>query len=75
VLHGGSGSDDAEFSEAVKAGMAMVHINTDIRVIYRDEVKKALEEGKEVAPYKFLAPAMQKTTVYVAQKLQLFARA
>lgn len=75
VLHGGSGSDDEEFSQAVKAGMSMVHINTDIRVIYHDEVKKALIEGKEVAPYKFLAPAMQKTTEYVAQKLQLFARA
>ena len=74
VLHGGSGSGDEEFVAAVKAGMSMVHINTDIRVIYHDEVKKALEEGKDVAPYKFLAPAMHKTTKYVAQKLALFAR-
>ena len=73
VLHGGSGSSDEEFKEAIKAGITVVHINTDIRVIYRDELKKALEEGKDVAPYKFLAPAMAKTKEYVIQKMQLFA--
>jgi fructose/tagatose bisphosphate aldolase len=50
-----------------------VHINTDIRVIYREELKKALGSSEEVAPYKFLAPAMEKTKDYVKQKLQLFA--
>lgn len=73
VLHGGSGSDDEEFKNAIKAGMTIVHINTDIRVIYHDEAKKALMTGVEVAPYKFLGPAMQKTTQYVSQKMKLFA--
>lgn len=74
VLHGGSGSPDEEFVEAIKAGMTMVHINTDIRVIYRDELKKAIEEGKEVAPYKFIGPSVKAMQAYVAQKIQLFAR-
>jgi fructose-bisphosphate aldolase class II len=73
VLHGGSGSDDEEFRNAIKAGMTIVHINTDIRVIYHDEAKKSLMTGVEVAPYKFLGPAMQKTKEYVAAKMQLFA--
>ena len=75
VLHGGSGSPDEEFVEAIKAGITMVHINTDIRVIYHDELKKALESGHEVAPYKFISPAVAATTAYVAQKITLFAQA
>jgi len=74
VLHGGSGSPDEEFTQAIKAGMTMVHINTDLRVIYRDELKKALVEGKEVAPYKFLTPAVAAMQAYVAQKMTLFAK-
>lgn len=73
VLHGGSGSPDEEFTAAIKAGMTIVHINTDLRVIYRDEVKKAIDEGKEVAPYKFITPAVRAMQAYVAQKMTLFA--
>jgi len=75
VLHGGSGSPDEEFVEAIKAGITMVHINTDIRVIYHDELKKALIEGHEVAPYKFIGPSVAAMQAYVAQKMQLFAGA
>lgn len=74
VLHGGSGSPDDEFTAAIKAGMTIVHINTDIRVIYRDELKKAIEEGKEVAPYKFIGSSVKATQAYVAQKMRLFAQ-
>ncbi len=74
VLHGGSGSPDEEFTAAIKAGMTIIHINTDIRVIYRDELKKAIEEGKEVAPYKFITPAVASMQAYVAQKMTLFAQ-
>jgi fructose-bisphosphate aldolase class II len=73
VLHGGSGSGDDEFVASIRAGIAIVHINTDIRVIYKEEVQKTLETGKDVAPYKFLGPAMQATQAYVAQKMRLFA--
>jgi fructose-bisphosphate aldolase class II len=73
VLHGGSGSPDDEFQEAIRAGMTMVHINTDLRVMYRDELQKAIAEGKEVAPYKFITPALKAMQAYVAQKMQLFA--
>jgi fructose-bisphosphate aldolase class II len=75
VLHGGSGSTDEEFSQAVAAGIAMIHINTDLRVLYRDTVKETLASGSDVAPYKFLTPAVQKMQAYVAQKIRLFANA
>lgn len=73
VLHGGSGSPDDEFVAAIKAGIVMIHINTDIRVIYHDELKKELDTTSETTPYKFLGPAMEKTQAYVAQKMRLFA--
>lgn len=73
VLHGGSGSPDEEFVEAVKAGIAMIHINTDLRVLYRDTLRSTLETSKDVAPYKFITPSVDAMAAYVAQKLRLFA--
>lgn len=72
VLHGGSGSPDEEFQAAIKAGITIIHINTDLRVIYKNELLKGLS-GKEVAPYKFLTPAVTAMQAYVAQKMRLFA--
>ncbi|MBY0472739.1 class II fructose-bisphosphate aldolase [Patescibacteria group bacterium] len=73
VLHGGSGSTDEEFKQAVHAGVAMIHINTDLRVIYHDTLKKTLDEGTETTPYKFLTPSVEATKAYVVQKMRLFA--
>lgn len=73
VLHGGSGSPDEEFKQAVQAGITMIHINTDLRVLYRDSLKKSLNEGDETAPYKFLTPSVEAMKAYVAQKMRLFA--
>lgn len=75
VLHGGSGSSDEEFRQAVGAGIVMVHINTDLRVIYKESLEKALGSASEVAPYKFLAPAVDAMQAYVAGKIRLFANA
>ncbi len=56
VLHGGSGSSDADLSGAAKAGCSIVHINTDIRVAYRKGIEEALSsDPNEIAPYKFMA--------------------
>lgn len=73
VLHGGSGSPDEEFKQAVQAGITMIHINTDLRVLYRDSLKKTLDEGSETTPYKFLTPSVEKMKEYVSQKMRLFA--
>ncbi|HVY72499.1 MAG TPA: class II fructose-bisphosphate aldolase [Candidatus Paceibacterota bacterium] len=75
VLHGGSGSSDDEFRQAIAAGVVMIHINTDLRVIYKESLEKALTSTHEVAPYKFLTPAVDAMQAYVAQKLRLFANA
>jgi fructose-bisphosphate aldolase class II len=74
VLHGGSGNEE-DFAEAIKAGISIVHINTEIRVAYRDGLKKSLiDNPDEVAPYKFLKPGMLSVQKVVEEKIKLFAR-
>ena len=74
VLHGGSGSADEEFSAAIYAGIVLIHINTDLRTLYHDELARELsEEPEETTPYKFLAPAVLRMRDYTAQKMKLFA--
>ena len=74
VLHGGSGSGDDEFVAAIKAGIVMIHINTDLRVLYRDSLKQQLNSSAETTPYKFLTPSVEAMQSYVLQKIKLFAR-
>lgn len=73
VLHGGSGSMDEDFVSCIKNGIDIVHINTEIRVAYRDAVKKALiENPDEVAPYKILNGAVNAVQGVVEARLKLF---
>lgn len=72
VLHGGSGSADSEFSAAVKAGVVIIHINTELRVLYRDSLRQSLQ-SEETTPYKFLASPVDAMKNYLAQKMKLFA--
>ena len=73
VLHGGSGNTEADFKAAIAAGVAIVHINTELRVAYRDALKFALQaESDEVAPYKILKPAVVAMQKVVEKKLKLF---
>ena len=72
VLHGGSGNE-ADFAGAIAAGISIVHINTEIRVAYRNALKQSLiENPDEVAPYKFLKPGMLAVQAVVTQRLKLF---
>ncbi len=74
VLHGGSGSSIEDFKGAIAAGVAVVHINTEIRVAYRDALKAELAaHPDEVAPYKILKPALEAVERVVEDKLRLFS--
>jgi fructose-bisphosphate aldolase class II len=72
VLHGASGNTAEDLKACIKAGMAVVHINTELRVLYRDSLRETLK-GDETTPYKFLNPSVQKMKEYVAERLKLFA--
>lgn len=73
VLHGGSGNSEDDFKQAIANGVAIVHINTEIRVAFKEGLKHSLEENPdEVAPYKILKPAEEAVQEVVTVKLKLF---
>ena len=73
VLHGGSGNSEDDFKQAIANGMSIVHINTEIRVAYKQGLMKGLSENPdEVAPYKFLKPSVKAVQDVVDKKLKFF---
>lgn len=73
VLHGGSGNSEDDFKNAINAGVSIVHINTELRVAFKDALKISLQENPdEVAPYKLLKPTVIAMQKLVETKLRLF---
>ena len=73
VLHGGSGLRDEDFTNAIKAGISVVHINSEIRLADRDAVKKSIDEHpNEIVPAKILQPAVDAIEKVVEERLKLF---
>ncbi len=73
VLHGASGETDADVRGAIEGGMGIVHVNTEIRVAYKDAIAAGLlANPDEVAPYNYLAPARAAVQAVVLQKLRVF---
>lgn len=73
VLHGGSGISVEDFKSAIAAGICIVHINTEIRIAYKDGLIKGLADNTDqVAPYKFLKPAQEAVKNTVIEKLKIF---
>lgn len=74
VLHGASGNTETEIVACIKAGVAIVHINTELRVLYRKGIEASFAaHPDEVAPYKFLNPAVESMQEFVAKKIRVFA--
>lgn len=73
VLHGASGNTDEDVQAAIQAGVAIVHVNTELRVAFRHGLDAALAaDPKQVAPYKYLAPAREAMQRVVEEKLRVF---
>lgn len=73
VLHGGSGETTENYVAAIDAGIAIIHVNTEIRVAYRKALKRQLEENiDEVAPYKIMKPSVLAMQAVVTEKLKIF---
>lgn len=73
VLHGGSGTMDEDFTNCIKNGIDIVHINTEIRVAYKNALEEHLKNNPdEVAPYKFLSGAVSAVSDVVYKRLKLF---
>jgi ketose-bisphosphate aldolase len=73
TLHGGSGTRDEDFQQAIKAGMTIVHVNTELRLAWRRGLEKVLQaDPGEVAPYKLLPQVVQAVGEVVRNRLRLF---
>jgi fructose-bisphosphate aldolase, class II len=73
TLHGGSGTNDDDFKKAIKAGMTIVHVNTEIRLAWRNSMQKALAGAESVVPYKLLGEVVAAIRQVVDARLRLFS--
>lgn len=73
VLHGGSGLRDEDFTNAIQAGIAIVHINSEIRLAWKEAIQKFITENpNEIAPAKISAGAVEAIEKIVEARLKLF---
>lgn len=73
TLHGGSGTEDADFVAGIQAGLTIIHVNTELRVAWRRGLEDSLKaHAGEVTPYKILPGAEQAMEEVVARRLALF---
>lgn len=72
VLHGASGNSDRDIRAAIKAGISIVHISTEIRVAWRDALRASLDTNPdEVAPYNLLKASEEAAYQAIRKKLKL----
>jgi fructose-bisphosphate aldolase class II len=75
VLHGASGNTDEDLIASIDAGVAIIHINTEIRKAFRDgEMHYLAEHPNEVAPYKFGHEGQEEMKKVVKAKMQLYMK-
>jgi fructose-bisphosphate aldolase class II len=72
TLHGGSGTEDADFIAAAKAGMTIIHVSSELRLAWRRGVGEGLKDPNEIAPYKITAPSVIAIQKIVIDRLKLF---
>jgi fructose-bisphosphate aldolase class II len=73
TLHGGSGTEDHDLQEAIAAGINIIHINTELRVAWRDGLEDAFaKKPREIVPYKLLPVAEEAVEQVVLARLRLF---
>jgi len=73
VLHGGSGNSAEDFKAAIDAGVAIIHVNTELRVAFKNALKMELQsEPDETTPYKIMKPSVEAMQAVVTEKLKTF---
>ncbi len=73
VLHGGSGIEEKRIKEAISRGVVKININTEIRVAWKENIKKFLiENPEEIVPYKILPSARESVCEKVEEKINIF---
>ena len=73
TLHGGSGTDDGDFTQAIAAGINIIHISTELRVAWRQSLEESLARNPNVVvPSQILSPVVDSVKQVVSSRLRLF---
>jgi fructose-bisphosphate aldolase, class II len=73
TLHGASGTNDDDLRKSIAAGINIIHMNTELRVAWRQSLDNTLSEHKqEVVPYKILPPVVDAVKQVALSRLKLF---
>jgi fructose-bisphosphate aldolase class II len=75
VLHGGSGTPEDDIKEAIKEGIVKININTELRLAFSGNLRRALGNVDEIIPYKYLAETQKPVEKVVGFKIELFGSA
>ena len=74
TLHGASGTDDGDMRKAIAAGITVIHINTEVRLAWRNGMNSALSaQPDEIVPYKLLPKVIEPIKELVTARLTLFS--
>ena len=77
VLHGGTGIPDDMIKKAISLGVAKINVNTECQLAFTAEVRKYIEEGKDLVgkgfdPRKLLKPGTEAIKQTVRDKMEMF---
>jgi fructose-bisphosphate aldolase class II len=73
VLHGASGNTKEDVQACIKNGVAMVHVSTEIRVAYKNALKEAVNNGDDLAAYKYLKPVRDAVQKLIEEKISMIS--
>lgn len=72
-LHGGSGTPEHYFRDAVQVGVSKININSDMRIAFRSTLEKVLKENPEqFAVMKLMDEVIQAVQAVVEDKIDMF---
>jgi fructose-bisphosphate aldolase class II len=75
TLHGASGTADADLRRAIQAGITLIHINSELRVAWRQGLEAELAaHPQEIAPYHLLSESSRRITDVLRNRLTLFSK-
>lgn len=76
VLHGGSGVPDAKIKKAIKGGVDIINVGTDLKVAFcRSLIEVCLKNKQENDPRNLLKPTIAAVEKVVLGKMKLFGSA
>jgi len=73
VLHGGSGLTPAAFKTAIKNGIRVINIDTNLRLAFKKALAKSIKVQKDlIDPRKILAPSTEAMQKEVEKMIKIF---